>query len=228
MAHVAAQLLEPCERVGDQHGDAARHAPRRAGGRHDVPLPKVTFCTLSPLHDLHDNTSTLTNCVAIAQELRIDSRTASFCVEMAGHDDLWADRHGDQGLVFFAPNQTWAQPPYYVHKMITESDLDVVVRVVTNSSLDVIAQSSTDGSKMTLRVTNSQPLALTARVSLGPLCTTQCAVVVTTLAAPNADYDAGNPATDPQRITPQTQHVVLTNGAEMTFGGVSFTTIQIS
>ena len=40
---------------------------------------------------------------------RLDTRTASFCTEISGHDDLWINGRGDQGLVFFGPNQTWGQ-----------------------------------------------------------------------------------------------------------------------
>lgn len=53
--------------------------------------------------DLHDMTRALQEAIDMnvnangAPGARLDSRTASFCLEASGHDDLWADKHGDQG-----------------------------------------------------------------------------------------------------------------------------------
>jgi len=43
-------------------------------------------------------------------------RTTSFCSERSGHYD-----GSDQGIAFFLPNQTWLQPPGWVHAMISST-----------------------------------------------------------------------------------------------------------
>jgi hypothetical protein len=57
-------------------------------------------------------------------DARVDSRVESFCMEKSGHDPCLDTRHGfcgDQGAIFFAPNATWAQPPFWVHQMIAHA-----------------------------------------------------------------------------------------------------------
>lgn len=59
-----------------------------------------------------------------AEDARVDSRVESFCMEKSGHDPCLDTKHGfcgDQGAVFFTPNATWAQPPFYVHQMIVDT-----------------------------------------------------------------------------------------------------------
>ena len=51
----------------------------------------------------------------------LDTRTASFCTEYSGHDDLWTVERGDQGLIFFSANQTWGQPPAHLHAAMAAS-----------------------------------------------------------------------------------------------------------
>jgi len=58
------------------------------------------------------------------EDARVDSRVESFCMEKSGHDPCLDAKHGfcgDQGAIFFTPNETWAQPPWYVHKMILDA-----------------------------------------------------------------------------------------------------------
>ena len=76
----------------------------------------------------------------------------SFCTERSGHFDAF-----DQGLIFFLPNMTWGQPPFYVHKMVKDSWLPWAVSVtgtVPNINQAVSAATSADGSQLTVRIVN--------------------------------------------------------------------------
>ena len=52
------------------------------------------------------------------EDARVDSRRVeSLCMEKSGHDPCLDTKHGfcgDQGAIFFTPNETWAQPPWYM------------------------------------------------------------------------------------------------------------------
>eukprot|EP00045_Choanoeca_perplexa_P016494 m.223846 g.223846 ORF g.223846 m.223846 type:complete len:768 (-) comp17274_c0_seq5:1144-3447(-) len=163
-----------------------------------------------------------------AQRVRLDSRTASFCVEASGHDDLWANGHGDQGLIFFAPNQTWAQPPYYLHKMVVESRQDYVV--AANSSLpqlDVVALASNDGNNIAVRVLNYNNISIAYKLDL-ETTNTACLLTSSTYAAPNGQLNATNPAVDPYRYVPTVktgQHVQVRDGWNNTAQPYEFATL---
>ncbi len=86
---------------------------------------------------------------------RILARTASFCTERSGHFDAF-----DQGLVFFLPNMTWGQPPFYVHEMITDHWLDGAVNVTGNTDVQTVvsASASLDDNRLVIRIVNIQPV----------------------------------------------------------------------
>jgi hypothetical protein len=190
------------------------------------------------------------------QSVRLDSRTASFCVEAAGHDDLWADQHGDQGLIFcpllrtrawraagmarfdwifgtvaraVAPNQTWAQPPYYTHQMIAASSQDYVVAVnVSEPTVDVAALASADGSNTTVRIVNANSVTVVVMLTLVGPTRSGCQAQVTALVAPNMDASAANPATDPFRVVPVRSALPFASGDVLAVAPLSFTTVQVS
>ncbi len=92
------------------------------------------------------------------------ARTASFCTERSGHYDAF-----DQGLVFFLPNMTWGQPPYYVHAMIKDVFQQNALRVTSPTtpagdlSQMVSAMVSDDRSSLTLLVANQFPGGMVRR-----------------------------------------------------------------
>eukprot|EP01051_Picozoa_sp_SAG22_P017068 SAG22_NODE_2549_length_2457_cov_1.877014_1_plen_392_part_00 len=118
-------------------------------------------------------------------DARVDSRVESFCMEKSGHDPCLDTKHGfcgDQGAVFFAPNQTWAQPPFYVHQMIATTpgqDLLLAATVAgrVNAThpgcknckncdafpccgLNILAAKSKDGKTVVVRTVNSGTAAV--------------------------------------------------------------------
>jgi hypothetical protein len=89
------------------------------------------------------------------------ARTASFCTERSGHYDAF-----DQGLVFFLPNMTWGQPPFYVHSMIKNAFFENAL-TVTSPTTDptqlkqiVSASMANDGMQMSLFVVNQYPTTM--------------------------------------------------------------------
>ena len=78
---------------------------------------------------------------------------------------------GDQGLIFFGPNQTWGQPPAYVHQMMSEAQpgprpLALTVSVSGGSGLDVVAAGNSEGSQVTVRVVNPSSAAVESSLHL--------------------------------------------------------------
>ncbi|EDQ90914.1 uncharacterized protein MONBRDRAFT_6889 [Monosiga brevicollis MX1] len=149
--------------------------------------------------------------------LRLDSRTASFCVEASGHDDLWADQHGDQGLIFFAPNQTWAQPPYHVHAMIQDTALPWVLSVPDPSStgIDLAALVSDDKRQVTTRLVNFEATPLSVVLDVRGHTGQRVQAETRQLSAPSGDLDAANPAWQPDLITPKLDVVSIVLGQDV-------------
>ena len=97
----------------------------------------------------------------------LDTRTASFCTEYSGHDDLWTIEAGDQGLVFFSANQTWGQPPAHLHAAMAASAQPHALAVTNdfNSTVDAVAAASEDGRKVTVRIVNPSPKMIDSAVA---------------------------------------------------------------
>ena len=145
---------------------------------------------------------------------RLFARTASFCTGSSGHMDNYDQWVFDQQLVFFLPNQTWFQPPAYVHTMIAASWADNALRFSvagggSTAWLAASAQLSDDNTTMTIQLVNSDTSAVPATVEVSINGFTPAPkVVVTTLAeqgltpgtAPNPK--AGNPVGMPTLISP--------------------------
>lgn len=87
---------------------------------------------------------------------RLKGRGASFCMERSGYQEAGLN---DQGLIFFLPNMTWGQPPYYVHAMIANTSqpnaCEVNMKSSDSSAVNphgvVSAQVSDDGSDIVVR-----------------------------------------------------------------------------
>ena len=100
------------------HTDAA---PTTRAHLFPAPRPPRAGETNAGTHDLGralDEAADLNEWFNVPSPLseRLWARTASFCTERSGLFDGF-----DQGLVFFTSNQTWLQPPGYVHAMITQT-----------------------------------------------------------------------------------------------------------
>jgi hypothetical protein len=102
-----------------------------------------------------------------ADAYRLDTRTASFCTEYSGHDDLWTVERGDQGLIFFSANATWGQPPAYLHGAMAASAQPHALAVANdqNGTLDAVAAASVDGRAVTVRVVNPTPKAVASTIA---------------------------------------------------------------
>jgi len=131
---------------------------------------------------------------------RMHARTASFCTERSGHYDAF-----DQGLVFFLPNMTWGQPPFYVHKMITQQWAPNVLNVTANdyspSDLSKIMSAglSDDGKTLVLRIAN--PLgALNGTVTVVGKSVTGASA--TQVCLQSDDMSAANTPANPTLVSP--------------------------
>lgn len=94
------------------------------------------------------------------------ARTESFIGGRSGHFDAF-----DQSLAFFLPNQTWLQPPGWVHAMITATwgDLGLPVAYATPAGaggLSVTAQRSSATGAVHLRIVNNQAWVVNASFTL--------------------------------------------------------------
>ena len=118
----------------------------------------------------------------------------------------------DQGLTFFLPNQTWLQPPGYVHTMINDNWQPNGVQVVglVGTVYSASAQVSDDRRSLTIQVVNPQPtvgnvtLLVTGFTASGP-------ATVSTLSSTNVD--GGNTASQPTLIAPVATSASWSNGA---------------
>ena len=119
-----------------------------------------------------------------ADDARVDSRVESFCMEKSGHDPCLDTQHGfcgDQGAIFFTPNATWGQPPFYVHEMILNTAgqdhiIDAEVLAGGGGSdpegashgLNVLAAISNAKDKIVLRVANPTTASINVTIEFGP------------------------------------------------------------
>ena len=96
----------------------------------------------------------LANAKAISLLQQYGDRVTVVSSANALQPDGQNDNGWDQGLVFFDTHRSWLQPPGYVTRMFSDSNLGTVVHAETdNPSLAVSAQF--DGSKLVLHVRTS-------------------------------------------------------------------------
>eukprot|EP00055_Hartaetosiga_balthica_P009968 m.41044 g.41044 ORF g.41044 m.41044 type:complete len:841 (-) comp6974_c0_seq1:45-2567(-) len=150
-----------------------------------------------------------------ASNMRLASRTASFCMEMSAHDPFWSVGRGDQGLIFYTQNQTWGQPPFHARAMLGEALLDTIVSTSLNNGeafLNVVASISRDGGDALLgiRIVNTSP----SKYSLDILTEDAYShATVSTLVSPNGYLNATNPFTDPNFISPSSSTIPASSDA---------------
>jgi len=139
-----------------------------------------------------------------ATTARLIARTASFCIERAGHFDGF-----DQGISFFLPNMTWLQPPGHVHSLFSQyAGVDAVTASSSEPHVTASAQLSVDAATLFVQLVNSNDSGATANVTVSLTGFSAAASVdVYTLAEPvpagtAPNPRAGNPAADPAYIAP--------------------------
>jgi len=173
----------------------------QAGGGYDTRFA-IWETNTAQLHDFHRalmEAGDLASLDRDAPRLRIDSRTASFCSEKSGHVDLWEKGHGDQGLVFFTQNVTWLQPPAWVHSMVAKTWQPNQLNSTASSPLLDVTAASADGSvALSVRVTNTGNIDVTATVAISGKHLGE--VTVVTLVAPGGNTSAVNPWQDTKYI----------------------------
>ena len=147
---------------------------------------------------------------------RLKGRAASFCMERSGYQEGGLN---DQGLVFFLPNMTWGQPPFYTHKMIVDTLQPNAVPWsmtssdgynATNLNGIVSSQVSDDGTDVTVRFVNPRtiPVSLSVTVKGRSGCVStslSLSSAITVLSSANL-FDANTPA-EPTAVSPVTSAV---------------------
>ena len=158
----------------------------------------------------------------------LDSRVESFCMEKSGHDPGLQKGNsflGDQGAVFFLPNMTYAQPPFYVHTMVRDTWQPNAVRTTvaatatgasSSSSGDVAVSDDAAAAQMisafaavgagaatnvTVRLVNSGSAPANTTVLLRGMACAAPAGTLYTLSS-GGDLTADNPPYDPLRFSP--------------------------
>ena len=127
-------------------------------------------------------------------------------MERSGYNEGGAN---DQGLVFFSPNGTFGQPPFYLHKMVSDTWEGHGIPVATASHLSVSAQRSDDGATVVLRVANMEmvPTHTTMTLASGPARGAWTIRNVTTLSPPvPGQIHASNTPGNPFAVVPVTTH----------------------
>jgi hypothetical protein len=142
----AALLLKPAW-PPSPNAPPPRHLPPPTTSTHHPPPTTSTSTRHHPPPPPPPTTSTH----HLHHDLRARARP-SFCTERSGHYDAF-----DQGLIFFLPNMTWGQPPFYVHQMVKDTWQPWAVSVtgsLPNINQAVSAATSADGSELTVRLVN--------------------------------------------------------------------------
>ena len=172
------------------------------------------------------------------EDARVDSRVESFCMEKSAHDPCLDAQHGfcgDQGAIFFTPNATWGQPPWFVHKMILDAapwaDELVAVRVdaalneTLPGRLSVLAAKASQGDTLVLRIANPATVAVNVTLAFpegerAPASFVRTSLASTTGTAEGPDTD--NPIWEPQRHAPIVSKRMPFEGKRLTVPPVSF------
>ena len=167
-----------------------------------------------------------------AAAYRLDTRTASFCTEYSGHDDLWLSKRGDQGLIFFSANMTWGQPPAHLHQLLSATAQPNALELTNdlNATLDAVAAASSDGTVVTVRVVNPTPAQASAAVALrGEWKSAALVATISVLAAPGGDPTAANSMASPDAVRVRaTQAAPFEQGKPLAFPPMSVTVLEIS
>ena len=161
---------------------------------------------------------------------RLWGRAGSFCMERSGYQEAGAN---DQGIIFFLPNMTWGQPPFYSRQMIYQTWQPQAVAVTSDAPLpqspDIesrfSAQTSADGKTLVVRYVNygaAQALKVNVKGMAAELAAT---AKVRTYA--NDDLTAVNTPAEPVKVVPVVTTVPTSSLAKLAVPKQSFIIIEM-
>jgi alpha-L-arabinofuranosidase len=188
----------------------------------------VVFELNANSHDVH---RALANAIAIGAMQRLGDKIRMVASANALQADDQNDNAWDQGLLFFNPRHTWAQPPYYVTQMKARHYLPRVVHAKVSGresvTFDVTAMRSDDGTTLDLHVVNTIAVPRTYTFHLHGFDPHLSYAQVTTLSgAPGARSSASNP----HAVAPSEADVFYErfgNSITLTFAPSSFTIVRL-
>eukprot|EP01046_Picozoa_sp_COSAG06_P003940 COSAG06_NODE_158_length_21760_cov_36.036979_8_plen_300_part_00 len=148
---------------------------------------------------------------------RLKGRAGSFCMERSGYQEGGLN---DQGIIFFLPNMTWGQPPFYSHQMIHQTWQPNAVAVTTNATSSfacpervqrpggddgpcdgaMTAQVSNDGKALVVRFVNMGAAPVSLDLSIKPRDATSARMRV----LHSDDLRAANTPAQPLAVSPTT------------------------
>lgn len=171
----------------------------------------------------------LANACAINQLERLGDRLAIACSANCLQPYRQNDNGWNQGLLFLSPSQVWAQPPYYVTQMYSRNYQPLCVRTDASSpanALDATAAKSDDGKTLVLRVVNTSPAEVAARIELAGFTPRQPTARATVL---TGDWDSVNTPERPDYIKPSESdwRHQYKNGVTRVFAPCSMTILRL-
>lgn len=188
----------------------------------------VVFELNANSHDVH---RALANAIAIGAMQRLGDKIRMVASANALQPDDQNDNVWDQGLLFFNPRHTWAQPPYYVTQMKARSYLPRVVDAKASGresvTFNVTAMRSDDGTTLDLHVVNTIAVPRTYTFHLQGFDPRLPYAHVTTLSGASG---ARNSAAHPHAIAPSETVVIYArsgNSLTFTFAPSSFTIVRL-
>ena len=172
---------------------------------------------------------------------RQKGRAASFCMERSGFNEAGLN---DQGMIFFLPNMTWGQPPFYVHAMVTDTWLDNALVVNMSSGCSggrrprwygppegfASAQQSVDGTKTVVRIVNNDPVSRNITVNFPPSSGAGAVTSTTTSVLSWPELLAANTPGNPTKISPQSaaaQAVAADGSMHVTVPAQAYMVVQL-
>lgn len=181
--------------------------------------------------DSHDVHRALANAIAIGAMQRLGERIRMVASANALQPDGQNDNGWNQGLLFFDPTRTWAQPPYYVTQMKARHYLPRVVHAELSGresvTFDVTAMQSDDRSTLDLHVVNTIDAPRKYTFELHGFDPDLPYAHVTTLCGAQG---ARNSAANPYSVTPseaEVFHHLFGNTITLTFEPNSFTIVRL-
>ena len=138
----------------------------------------------------------------------------------------------DQGIIFFLPNMTWGEPPFYARKMIHDTWQPQAVAVTADASDAASsgpegrfsAQKSADGKTLVVRYVNNGPaqsLAITVK-GMTP------AVTAKTWTMQNDDLTAVNTPAEPTKVVPTMATVPTASLSKLAVKAQSFVIVELT
>jgi alpha-L-arabinofuranosidase len=165
---------------------------------------------------------------------RLYGRSGSFCMERSGYQEAGAN---DQGMIFFLPNMTWGLPPFYAHKMISDTWQPQAVAVSSDAGPErcveghpencegrYSAQLSADATTLVVRYVNTgaaHTLAIRVKgFSAAPTSTLRV--------LQSDDLTAVNTPAEPTKVVFATSTVSTASLAALAVGKQSFIIVELT